>query len=49
MPQVSGTVTQLIKDEIKLIQEKEKRSESQVISILLERAIKERNRKKIKC
>lgn len=48
MPQISLTVTNQTLQEVKTIAEREKRSLSATAEILLERAIKERNRKKTK-
>lgn len=45
MPQVSATVTEELIGELKKIADKEKRTISSTVEILLERAIKERNRK----
>lgn len=45
MPQVSATVTPELVEELKKIAEKEKRTISSTVEILLERAVKERNRK----
>ena len=45
MPQVSATVTPELIEELKKIAEKEKRTISSTVEILLERAIKEKNRK----
>ena len=44
MPQVSATVTPELVEELKKIAEKEKRTISSTVEILLERAIKEKNR-----
>mgnify|MGYP003478892647 FL=1 len=45
MTRISLYVSETIVNQVKEIAEKEKRSVSQMIEILLERAIKERNRK----
>mgnify|MGYP001573812840 CR=1 FL=1 len=45
-PQVSATVPKEIHDQIVLLAEKESRSVSSMVSVLLTNAIKERNRKK---
>lgn len=45
MPQVSATITEQLKQELEKIAEKERRTLSQTVGILLERAIKEKNRK----
>ncbi len=47
-PQVSATVTKEIHEQILIIAEKESRSVSSMVSILLTQAVKERNRKKKK-
>lgn len=46
MPQVSATITEQLKQDLEKIAEKERRTLSQTVGILLERAIKEKNRKK---
>ena len=46
MPQISLTVTEQTLQNVKSIAEREKRSLSATAEILIERAIKERNRKK---
>lgn len=46
MPQISLTVTEQTLQEVKTIAEREKRTLSSTAEILLEKAIKERNRKK---
>lgn len=45
MPQVSATVTPETYEKIRQVQEKESRSLSNTVEVLLERALKERERK----
>jgi hypothetical protein len=45
-PQVSATVSKEVHEQIVLLAEKESRSVSSMVSVLLTNAIKERNRKK---
>ena len=45
-PQVSATISRELYDEISLLAEKESRSISSMAAVLLQQAIKERNRKK---
>lgn len=48
MPQVSATIKQQTIDEIKVLAKQSNRTFSQMTDILLERAVKEANRKKKK-
>ena len=48
MPQISATVNQNTINEVKKAEDSLNRSFSETVEILLERAIKERNRKKTK-
>lgn len=45
MPQVSATITEQLKKELERIAEKERRTVSSTVEILLEKAVKEKNRK----
>lgn len=45
MPQVSATISQKLLEEVKKIAEKDRRTISSAVELLLEKAIKERNRK----
>lgn len=47
MPQISATVPQETVDEVNKIAASSQRTFSQMVAILLEKAIKEKNRKKI--
>lgn len=48
MPQVSATISQELLEEIKKVAVKDRRTISSAVELLLERAIKEKNRKKTK-
>ena len=45
MPQISATISEELMDEIKKVASKDRRTISSVVELLVERAIKERNRK----
>lgn len=46
MPQISATISQETLNEVSKIAKESKRTFSQMVAILIEKAIKERNRKK---